>query len=280
MAELDDEPKMCPNCEMIFPKHAEKWNDYNKHKHIKNCKINNRGIKPITNFFSPRTKRKNDTTDEVIHNYIDLDNEVETNCIISHPAAQLISPVNAESPRKKLCAYPTCRGFKPLENMKDFPFHRILDEQSNLKFDYFNNALHHKSCIALKCLILDENDNGNGINPSCEELKYNTKLKTLIKNVKCDSRNLNYDYLTHDQLVKRCKANADKINKLSLESLNSGRTIMSLRAKQSSYKRLVNLIGMGEFAAVNRVISVCLKNKYGVEGIISKINSSIEGAYK
>jgi hypothetical protein len=106
------------------------------------------------------------------------------------------------------------------------------------------------------------------------------QIKSIVKNVENDNKFLKYEWLNHEQLIKRCKEQALKMNDLKLRSLNARRTIESLRAKQCDYKRLVNLIGTGYFGAVHRVVSVCMRNKCGVEGMVNKISNAIQGVYR
>ena len=61
--------------------------------------------------------------------------------------------------------------------------------------------------------------------------------------------------------------------------LNYRKQIVSLRNKQSDYKRLVNLLSENDIPGVCRLIKVCINSNRGINGIINTVVSAIQGNF-
>jgi hypothetical protein len=167
--EMGDRPMSiyCPKCDFIFPDDLMRWNNKNRERHIETCTSSSvRGLQSISSLFSPASKRKLSELDEPVVNHA---SNTRTNESINSIDDLKFANDKSVSPRKRICSYKSCIGFKPFENMRKFPLHLLGHDEFCSGFDYFNNALHHKSCITMKCIVMNQNSSKTDINQACEK---------------------------------------------------------------------------------------------------------------
>lgn len=161
----------------------------------------------------------------------------------------------------------------------NFPFQLLDTERENIKFVIENGAFHNVNC-AKKSYKLNK-DHRYNVNKLCSDLNYHRYLQNILKRSQITNEfsSIPHSYLSYNQLKSEIDEYRDSLKKLKLENLNLKRTIESLRSKQESYKRFINLLAHKEHTKLNQIVTVCLNQKKGINGIIEKLLDTEDGIY-
>lgn len=205
-------------------------------------------------------------------------NEVEHNMELDETLENKLSTNREDSTR--------CQGYKPSVDYpsgeslySNFPFQALDNDRDNLKFVIENGTFHNVNCYKKDYKLVK--DCKNGVNRLCADLAYHRYLQNILKRsqITCNFSSIPHQYLTYSQLKKELNHYRDSIKKLKLDNLNLKRTIDSARAKEESYKRFLSLLGANDYSKLSQIITVCLNQKKGINGIIEKLMDSTEGVY-
>ena len=149
-----------------------------------------------------------------------------------------------------------CSGF--IKNIwANFPFQIFSYEPEllyNIKFE--NGVFHHPICQQNSYKLIDQMD--SNVNVECERLEFNTTLTSIFDRSDDAAKQLNYRFLTYEQLKR---SNADKISQidsLKLESLNLKRSHVFLKNQNNDYIRLRNFIATND---IPRICVITTKNR-------------------
>jgi hypothetical protein len=220
--------------------------------------------------------------------------------IIKNSTSLKISILSDESYNSGRFNFKKCKGYKPsnfefktdessLSNSEsiysNFPF-QVLDndnDRENTRFVIENEAFHSFSCLRRHYRLQKKSlINNEMINRSCHKLANNKHLQNILKRaqIKENFNSIPHSYLTYNQLKKELNHYRDSIKRFKLENLNLKRTIDSLRSKEDNYKKFINLLALNEYSKLSQIITVCLNQKKGINGIIERLLDSSEGVYR
>lgn len=162
----------------------------------------------------------------------------------------------------------------------NFPFQALDTDRDNIKF-VFENGVFHNSICAREDYQLTK-DHRNGVNRFCSDLSYHKYLQNILKrsSIMTNFSSIPHAYLTYNQLKKELNHYRDTIKKLKLDNLNYKRTIDSLKTKETNFKRFLKILSQNDYENLSQIISVCLNQKKGVNGIIEKLIDCSVGSYR
>jgi hypothetical protein len=178
-----------------------------------------------------------------------------------------------------------CRGYKPNIKFKydglysNFPFQALDSDRENLKFVIENGVFHNSNCAKNDYQLTK--DSKNNVNRLCSDLSYHRNLQNILKRSQIlnNFSQIPHSYLTYNQLKIEINYYRDILKKIRLENLNYKRTIESLKTREENYKKFVNLLGQNEYKNLSQLITVCINQKKGINGIIEKLLDTQEGVY-
>lgn len=178
-----------------------------------------------------------------------------------------------------------CRGYKP--NIKfqsdglysNFPFQALDSDRENLKFVFENGVFHNLNCAKNDYQL--KKDSKNNVNRLCSDLSYHRHLQNILKRSQIlnNFSQIPHTYLTYNQLKIEIKYYRETLRKIKLDNLNFRRTIESLKAREENYKKFLNLLGQNEYENLSQLVTVCINQKKGINGIIEKLLDTQEGVY-
>ncbi len=157
-----------------------------------------------------------------------------------------------------------------------FPFQAFELRKLNFTIDLLDCKFHDRKCAEnyYKCEEISK------INIECSNLKYNSDLNRIVNQVDNPNKYFNYQYLNYPGFCDRLHLYTKRIDEYRLQNLNKDFLIISLKNKLSLYKRFNFLLANNDVERIRELMSVCLKNKMGIKGIINKLIMSINGVYE
>ena len=169
-----------------------------------------------------------------------------------------------------------CEGFSTsfCENIYIlFPFQAFQYQQLNFVFE--NGKLHALACCHNNYFC----ENEGKINKECFNLKFDNKLNKILERVENISKYTNHQYMSYTQMVDKVSKYVMKLDEIRLESLNKDYLLISYKNQISLYKRFNNLLATHDVERIKQLMTICIKNRMGIKGIINKFLMAVNNLY-
>ncbi len=230
---------------------------------------------------------ENQTIDrnELINEYAETESNSEHETDLYQ--AESLRDKTKKHEKKQPNSFRCCQGYRPPVNFpngetiySNFPFQALDNDRENIKFVIVNGVFHNQNCFKRDYQL--KRDSKEGTNRLCSDLAYHKYLQNILKRsqIMTNFSSIPHQYLTYNQLKMELNHYRDSIKKLKLDNLNLKRTIDSLRSKDESYRKFINMLATNDYSKLSQIISVCLNQKRGINGIIEKLLDSTEGCYR
>ena len=118
----------------------------------------------------------------------------------------------------------------------------------------------------------------NDASDCCSKLAYSTQLSKIISHSIDPPEQINYIYLSYDELVSKLHEKHNKIKQLTLKQFNHNRKIKNMSQNIELNERIFHCIQKNDIKNLN-IITTCLNNNRSMGYVLQKLNEAINKKY-